>query len=84
MNLHERARLVRTPADLVALIDELSRDLEANPDAWENSDLPSFLAAMAAFISDVEGFYRSTGQELDTQPPWRVIADVLMGARVYE
>ncbi|WP_456341017.1 DUF7660 family protein [Streptomyces mirabilis] len=35
---------------------------------WENTDLPSFLDALAAWMDDAHGWYRNTGREL---PPGR-------------
>jgi len=84
MMLDERARAVQTREDLAAFVAELKADLDANPGDWENADLPSFLEAMAAWIQDMEGYYQNTGQNLSDLPPWKVLADVLMAARMYE
>ena len=46
--------------------------------------LASFLAAMSAWSEDMEGFYENSGEDLASLPPWRVLADILMAARVYE
>lgn len=84
MNLAERAQAVRTRDDLAAFVVELKADLDTNPDAWENGNLHSFLEAMAAWIGDMQGYYQNTGQSLSDLPPWKVFADILMGARLYE
>lgn len=84
MTLSDRARAVRTREDLVLFIEALSADLGANPSTWTNTDLASFLAAMSAWSEDMEGFYDNGGEDLASLPPWRVLADMLMSARVYE
>ena len=84
MTLAERARAVQTREDLAEFVAELKADLDAHHDAWENADLPSFLEAMTAWLHDMEGYYKNTGQKLQDVPPWRLLADMLMAARVYE
>jgi hypothetical protein len=84
MTLAERASRVRTRDDLAAFIAELKADLDANPEEWANADLGSFLEAMAAWMLDMEGYYENTGQVLRDLPAWKILADALMAARVYE
>lgn len=84
MNLEDLAVTVRTRDDLARFVLRLKDDLLANPQKWENRDLSPFLEAMAGWIADMEGYYKNTGQDLDSLPPWRIVADMLMGARVYE
>ncbi len=84
MKLAERARAIQTREDLAAFVAELHADLETNPGEWTNTDLASFLAAMAAWIEDMDGYYQNTGQNLSELSPWKVVADVLMAARMYE
>lgn len=84
MTLAERARAVRTREDLVAFVEALAADYGNNQATWTNTDLASFLAAMSAWSEDMEGFYENSGEDLASLSPWRVLADVLMAARVYE
>lgn len=39
---------------------------------------------MAAWTHDMLSCYRNTGQVLSELSPWRVCADILMAARIYE
>jgi hypothetical protein len=84
MTLDEIARSVRTREDLARFVAELQADLGSNGNAWQNRDLPSFLQAMGAWIQDMEGYYKNTNQDLQDISPWRVAADMLMAARMYE
>jgi hypothetical protein len=84
MTLAERARSVRTREDLVAFVEALAADYGTNQSTWTNTDLASFLAAMLAWSEDMDGFYENAGEDLASLPPWRVLADILMAARVYE
>ena len=84
MTLPEQARAVKTREDLVAFLAALRADFARNPRTWTNADLASFLEAMAAWSEDMDGYYAGTGEDMARVPPWRVLADILMAARVYE
>ncbi|GKV91645.1 MULTISPECIES: hypothetical protein [Pectobacterium] len=70
--------------DLVKLISALARDFKENPDEWENKDLSSYLEAVASWIEDMDGYYENTNQPLPKDTNWKVFADILMAAKVYE
>jgi hypothetical protein len=84
VTLAERANAVRTREDLVAFLEAFNSDFVVKGGSWENSDLPSFLEAMAAWSQDMEGFYENRGELIASVAPWRVLADLLMAGRVYE
>ena len=69
---------------LVKLIVALAKDLKYNPDEWENKDLSSYLEAIASWIEDMDGYYENTNQPLPKDTNWKVFADILMAAKVYE
>jgi hypothetical protein len=75
---------VCTREDLVEFIGALARDYEIGRSTWANAELGSFLGAMAAWSADMEGFYTQSGEQLELMSPWRVLAEILVAARVYE
>ncbi len=84
MTLAEQARAVRTREDLVSFLAALSADHVAGAQGWTNTDLGSFLEAMSSWSQDMNGFYENGGEAIDAVSPWRVLADILMAARLYE
>jgi hypothetical protein len=46
-------------SDLVQFIYALQDDLKQHPENWENSDLHTYLGALAGFLGDAEGYYRN-------------------------
>ncbi len=84
MTLAEEALAVRNRQDLVRFLKSFSADFATNRTAWNNADLASFLEAMSAWAQDMQGFYANRGECPDSLPPWRIITDLLMAARVYE
>jgi hypothetical protein len=75
---------VRTKADLVAHLQALRRDLETNPERWENTTLDRYLGALASWLEDADGYYLNRGETPPTSPSWKTIAEMLNAAGVYE
>ncbi|MDK2125632.1 DUF7660 family protein [Parachitinimonas caeni] len=72
---------------LISLLKQMALDLRENPDEWENRNLEDFLEAMASWIEDMDGYYENLGisKEVGLEDfKWRILADVLLAARVYE
>ena len=66
-------------------IDTLRQDLKTNPSTWTNKNLDDFLEAMNRYTQDIDGYYKNTNQNINADTPsWRVFANILMGAKVYE
>jgi hypothetical protein len=84
MDFWAEARAVHEKEDLSAFLSAAARDLEMNPDGWENRDLVSFLEAMSAWVSDSDGFFRRAGQNPPSGDGWSTVAKVVAAARVYE
>ena len=84
MTLAERAASVRTRDDFVAFLEALRLDHARNGAAWANPDLQSFLGAAGAWSRDSNGYYKNVGLDPSTLSPWRLLADLMMAARVYE
>lgn len=67
------------------LLKMLHDDFTNNPDSWENITLGDFLEAMSGYSADIQGFYDNTNQNIDANvASWRVFADIIIGATVYE
>jgi hypothetical protein len=69
----------------INFLELLYLDYLENPTEWENSTLGNFLQAMAAYTEDIRGYYSNTNQNVNAdEPSWRVFADILRGAKIYE
>ncbi|MBW3131050.1 DUF7660 family protein [Hymenobacter profundi] len=63
----------------------LQQELISNADEWENKNLSDYLEAVSRYAEDIDGFYLNTGQEVDAeQASWKLFADILKGASIYE
>ncbi|NMD52348.1 hypothetical protein HG547_11995 [Shewanella sp. DNRA4] len=84
MELHEKINTVGSKEDFADFISALRTDLLAHPDTWENPTLESFLEAMESWVGSMESYYKNTGQECPEIPGWKVFADILYAAKIYE
>lgn len=80
---------IKTKDDFVQFLYQLSSSFEDGAQDWTNKTLQEFLEALASWSEDMDGYYDNMG--LSTQVDlsgetvvWRVFADLLMAARVYE
>jgi len=68
--------------DFLAL---LAKDFQKNNSNWENVSLESYLNSLHSFSKDVEGYYQNNSMKMNVNnPSWRLFADILLGARIYE
>jgi len=82
--MHDPAN-VSSALDFQTFLEDLAKDAKGNLNTWENRDLPSFLEALAAYAHDISGYYLNQG--INVRPDvasFRLFADLLMGARIYE
>lgn len=75
---------INTKEDFIEFLEFLSSDAKNNLSEWENKDLPSYLAAMASWIEDMDGYYLNQKLPVPEDINWKFIADILMAARIYE
>lgn len=69
---------------LASFVRSLHRDHAGNATSWDNADLGDFLEALAAWIDDAAGWYRSAGHDLPDSVDWAFFARALSAAAVYE
>ena len=83
-NPQQLAGTVRSRDDFVVFVRALAAFRARRPDEWENPDLPRYLDALARWVEDMDGYYAGRGQPVPKQPSWRVLADILIAAAMYE
>jgi hypothetical protein len=69
----------------IAFVELLRLDFLSNHDKWENKTIDDFLGAFARYTEDIQGYYDNTNQNINADTPnWKVFADALVGASIYE
>ena len=82
-DLNSLSESVSTREEFSSFVRALQSDLIHNAHTWQNGSLDSFLEAMAAWVDDMDGYYRNkTGPMVE--PSWTVFAHILAAARLYE
>lgn len=77
---------IETRDDFRRFLTALFLDLDENPNEWVNTDLRDFLSTMAWYAGEsLDNSYRNTGRgETPTGGNWRVLADLMMTARIID
>ena len=80
---------IKSRQDFVIFLNQLLTDYQNNSETWENKNLGDFLEALSRYAIDIEGYYQNTSKAgaglIDANcATWRVFADMLQGATIYE
>ena len=76
--IHDRQSFIR-------FVQELRNNFLQDGEQWENKTLDQFLEALAAYAEDIQGYYDNMTPSVNADiPGWKVFADMLMGASMYE
>lgn len=84
MELHEQIETIDSREDLAAFIDRLRDDLRESPEDWENPELDRYLDALGAWTAAMDGYFQNRGEPVPQTPSWRLIATMLLAAKMYE
>jgi hypothetical protein len=84
MDLREQTQKIQTREDLVLFVNRLVQELRTSPGQWENTSLETYLAAIAAWVQDMDGYYRNRGEAAPQHPTWKQVGEILLAARIYE
>jgi hypothetical protein len=84
MELREQVEKIQTRDDFVMFMHHLVRDLCTYPERWENTTLEAYLAAIAAWTQDMDGYYHHRGEQVLQHPAWKQVGEILLAARIYE
>jgi hypothetical protein len=70
--------------DFLKFVELLIIDLKTNPEDRKNRSLESYLKAIQSWTEDMEGYYENTNQPIPNNINWKVFADILIAAKMYE
>ena len=84
MELDEIAEKVGAREELATFIPRLQNELVLNPHRWENCSLPAYLDALAAWVEDMDGYFKNRGEPVPASPTWKLVGQMLLAAGMYE
>lgn len=80
----EQIQNIRSKEDFIKFIGDLIVDLKTNPNNWENKTLGDYLEALQSWTEDMEGYYINNNLPVPENVSWKIFADILMAATMYE
>ncbi|GAB3936435.1 DUF7660 family protein [Mucilaginibacter myungsuensis] len=83
-NLETVAQNVGSKQDFINFVQALIEDLKTNSNNWTNVTLEGYLEGMKSWTEDMDGYYLNNGLPAPSRVAWQIIADILMGAKIYE
>lgn len=84
MELSQLTREISNKEQLAVFVAKLQDDFVSSAEDWENQDIGRYLAAIAAWLTDMDGYYTNLGKEPPINPTWSTFAEVLLAAKYYE
>lgn len=75
---------IQTRIDCTLYVQALLAELRADPQKWENNNLEAFLEALVSWAEDMDGYYANQGHPIPDPPTWKVFAEILTAATIYE
>lgn len=75
---------IKTREDFAKFVNTLLKFREENPTLWLNNTLGSYLNGIEMFSYDLEGYYKNKSIPLPSQPSWKMFAEVLRAAVIYD
>jgi hypothetical protein len=70
--------------DFVNFVELLALDLKNNPEEWANKTLSDYLESISSWTEDMEGYYRNNNIPIPENINWKVFANILIAAKMYE
>ena len=85
IDIHEYVDQIKSHKDFMKFIELLIEDYKSTGTEWENNNLEAYLEGTLSFMHNIEGYIYFNKDNIDLkQPTWRIMALILLCARVYE
>ncbi|MGH9760546.1 MAG: DUF7660 family protein [Blastocatellia bacterium] len=82
--LTDQAEAIANRSDLADFMRALADDFRANAGEWSYDDIYGYLEAMAAWVNDMDGYYKNLGKPIPDIPTWGTFGEILLAGSVYE
>ncbi len=60
--------IIESREDFIAFVEAMRNDLLADSPGWENPTLERFPGALAAWATDIDGYFHNRGEQVPLQP----------------
>ena len=83
-NFNEIIYGINSKEDFVNFVELLASNLKNNPEEWANKTLPEYLESISSWTEDMEGHYQNNDISIPENVNWKVFANILIAAKMYE
>ena len=82
--MQEQIKDISNRGDFLRFLTAHIRDFRENRDSWENVTIDEFLEGLASWVEDMDGYYTNLNIEMPQNIDWKIFADMLYAAKIYE
>jgi hypothetical protein len=82
--LKQKISEIKDEDDFVHFVELLVRDFKDNPNEWTNKTLSEYLEGIAIWTEDMDGYYHNNNKPIPENIEWKVFANILIAAKMYE
>ena len=84
IDFEQKINEISNKEDFVSFVELLLSNFNNNPSEWSNKTLPEYLEAIASWTEDMEGYYQNNKMPIPENINWKVFANILVAAKMYE
>ncbi len=84
IDFNQKINEINNKEDFVNFVVLLISNLNNNPNEWTNRTLPEYLESIASWTEDMEGYYKNNHIPIPENINWKVFANILIAAKMYE
>lgn len=84
IDFNKKINEINSKEDFVNFVELLVANLNSNPNEWVNKTLSEYLEGVASWTEDMEGYYQNNNIPVPENINWKVFANILMAAKMYE
>lgn len=84
IDFNKNIQAINSKEAFVSFVESLVSDLKNNPDGWANKTLSEYLESIAHWTEDMNGYYQNNGLPVPENIDWKVFANILIAAKMYE
>jgi hypothetical protein len=83
-DFNKKINEIGSKEDFVNFVELLISNLKSNPEEWTNKTLPEYLESISSWTEDMEGYYQNNNMPIPENINWKVFANILIAAKMYE
>ena len=84
-NIDDGTLKVIDKATFSIFVEEMLKELKKKNMNWENKKTEDFIESIVSYSEDIDGYYKNMNFTTSAETPtWRIFAQILKGATIYE